>query len=291
MPNKTNLFIILLTSIFALTGCKTVEIKDINTGFSPTSNTLKYNVSDFNLSNQQIFQLAAKEFKHQLNVVPKYRQRSAANTPQTVRGTNFNQTSCSSDTQCSISVTYYNGEYYSSTRNTYTTDQSLTIPFQLSRKDGVVTVKAIISGKAQSTIRKNPIFLPYSEILSSHQILSLFEKISNLKPTLTVKKAYKGNFNVNQNDNVVYANFKRLMGLYRNASDQDKTVIGKNSIFNLNTPNGVSPLGVEVYPSSKGTIVDYSFSLNHEILPNGEKATDKALVKSLKRSISQTASL
>lgn len=133
-----------------------------------------------------------------------------------------------------------------------------------------------------------------SPLLSQSEITQKYSQLAKLRPVLSVQETYNGEFELadkNTSDVIVYANFKRLMGLYERSSEETRDVIGMSSIFRLNTQKGLRPLGVSVYPTRAGTLVSYKFTLPYKLNPDGTSDFDQGMVDALKANIKKVANM
>jgi len=274
---------------FFLVGCEAPQFKPVNIDFHPTVLTFTYDTSYKKLNNKNVFDQISKSLQLSTYSVPnKHQSGSTASSFVNIKGKEV-YTVCATENSCLYEVRFINGELYKVTNNTYATTQSLKIPVTFIQKNNKLIVKVALNGKIDTISGHSAIYIPYSSYLSGQEITKVFNDMAKISPVIKVSRSYNGEFDVDADDNIVFGNFKRFMGPYKYDDGASKNIIGKKSAFKLNTPNGVVPLVIEVYPTRKGSVASYSFSLNYDLAPNGTNTFDEGLAAGLIRTIKNTA--
>lgn len=166
----------------------------------------------------------------------------------------------------------------------------MSIPVTFSRSGDELEAKVALSGSVTETVARSPIFITYDKLLSVQQINDVQQRIAAISPKINFKKTFSGEVEVDADDTIVYANFKRSMGFYKYPSDHgSKDVIGKKAALNLHLKNGNVPLFVEIYPTRKGSVTSYNFTQSYKALPDGTTSFDQSIVDGAVRTIENTA--
>ncbi|MBN1840077.1 MAG: hypothetical protein JW802_08560 [Campylobacterales bacterium] len=113
----------------------------------------------------------------------------------------------------------------------------------------------------------------------------MFDSLKN-KPIIIERQVeFKGEINTQYPDKSIYANFKRLMGLYSWGGNESITESKKQNSFNLIVANKSYPLHIEVYPYRDGSKVNYSATLFYQIDSAGNSTLTSKDIKELHKKI------
>ncbi len=279
-------FIPLLSAIL-VSGCQTAQVKSSNVNFPPTVLTFKYS-KDQTTVNQVLNTLSAS-LDRALRYIPNKQQRSVVNsgTPS-IKGKTIDK-KCENSNKCIFEVTIVNGGVYPPGVGVRATTQKFEVPVNIIENKDIILAKVSINGLVDTLEGRNLIYIPYSPYLSNSKLVNIFRAISRISPVIKKSRSFNGDFDLDAKDDVVYGNFKRLMGIH--SSEKGKDVIGKKSIFNLKTPNKTIPLFIEVYPSRKGSLTNYEFTIDYQLKPDGTSTFDSKLPNTLISTIKKTASI
>ncbi|MCX6061138.1 MAG: hypothetical protein NT103_02675 [Campylobacterales bacterium] len=114
---------------------------------------------------------------------------------------------------------------------------------------------------------------------------SVFDKLDQLTLTINKNYAFKGEVNTKYPDKAVYANFKRLMGIYNWRVEDKVSDIKKENTFTLTVQGKQYPLYVEVFPYRDGTKVIYSTTVGYVINSKGSCSLNQTDIKELNKQI------
>ena len=121
--------------------------------------------------------------------------------------------------------------------------------------------------------------------------INIFNSLKNKPITIKRKVEFKGEVNTKYPDKSVYANFKRLMGEFRNwrwwssTSNEKISETKKQNSFNLKVGNSSYPLHVEVYPYREGSKVTYTATLSYNIDSQGNATLKSSDIQDLHKKI------
>lgn len=118
----------------------------------------------------------------------------------------------------------------------------------------------------------------------------LYANLKNQKVALEL--AINGEINTKYNDSSTYANFERMLGVYR-WNDREKPTnvdIAKEKYFAFKLPDGQSmPLHIKVYPYQNGSKVVYDMPIKYSLDMNGGMSLSKQDMENIKKQISKIA--
>lgn len=293
---KTVLTVLTISYALTLSGCKPATVKSISTSFQPTVLNFKYDASEPVINKTSVLNAIKNDIEAEVKKIGGKKKATYIKAGTNIRDTHGYtiQSSCittSNNDECQIKITFYNGEYYSSTSNEYSTIQTIKIPVKLNSINNIITAKVSLSGNASSLEARSPLFIPYKPYATSRDLEKVFYGSSTIKPSISFNKVFSKQIEIDADDTIVFANLKRTYGLYSYSNDQGKDKIGKKSAFKLSTQQGFKPLLVEVYPTRQGSIMDYSFELIFKAEPNGTINFNPSEIDALNRSILSVANM
>jgi hypothetical protein len=277
-----------------LTGCQTTQVSTVKSSFNPTVLEYKYSISENSISSNDVTKAIAETIQAQLSGYPDRFETHPRNSDgsyssfKDVKGKTVSYR-CNTPTTCNVEIKFENGEYYITTKRYSLSKQQINIPITFEHDQALLKAKVAISGDVIQTTSKNPLFIPYKQFLTGSEVDRVLGKIAAISPDVVFSKSYKGEVESDVDDTIVYANFKRSMGFYKYESDYgSKNHIGKNAAFALNTKQGRIPLRIETYPSRKGSITSYEFTMNYQAKPDGSTTFDQGFVDGTIRTIENT---
>jgi len=111
-------------------------------------------------------------------------------------------------------------------------------------------------------------------------INSIFDKLNSIQTTSYVSRSIKinGEVNTKYNNAAIYANFERLLGVYKWGNSQPSNVdITKEKSFSFKLKDGtIFPLHVKVYPYKAGSKVVYNANVPYRVYLDGKTSITKA---------------
>ena len=278
-----------------LVGCQTAQVKTLKTNFNPTVLSFKYDATESEVNNKSITREISKSIHQALaNYADEQEQAGrlsdgSTSGINTVKGKNIDFL-CNTAISCRIDVSFLNGSHYPESGQKRLSKQVIHIPVTFKRLGNELEASVSLSGSITETTATSPLFVKYDHFLSAQQLDNVQYNISKILPVVNFMKTFKGEIEVEADDTIVYANFKRIMGFYKYPSDYgSKDVIGKTAALNLRMKNGNVPLFIETYPTRAGSITSYEFTQKFSALPDGTTTFKQGLVDGAIRSIENTA--
>jgi hypothetical protein len=256
-------------------GCSFLEVKPETLVIKPTSKVFKFiskTPDGSTLDDYQIMSSLEKQIMTASKVMAAKSIYKCAGCARDYKGIETKRN------RNEILVSYVNGEDYDTGR--YTTNISGKYVIEINDIDGFKMVKVLTPMKLDLAPKSNPIFIPYKPLKPIASVASDINRINNrINPSFSRSHQYKGSVNVKFNDESVYANFRRELGLYRGTIDgNSKDNIKKEQVFNL----GGSYVGIIVYPYRNGSKVEYSFYRSYSLTSDGKTSYDKMEVEAKK---------
>jgi hypothetical protein len=284
-----------IASTLMLSGCQTAKVKTLKTNFNPTVLSFKYDGTENEVNNKSITREISQSIHHALSNHPDEQEQvgrlsdGSASGINTVQGKSINFL-CNTATSCRIDVSFINGSRYTGSGQERLSKQVINIPIVFERSGNELRANVSLTGSITETTATSPLFIKYDHLLSTQQLDSVQNGISKISPSVNFTKTFKGEIEVEADDTIIYANFKRTMGFYKYPSDYgSKDVIGKTAALNLRMKTGNVPLFIETYPTHSGSITSYKFTQKFSALPDGTTTFKQGLVDGAIRTIENTA--
>lgn len=286
---------IVIASTLILSGCQAAQIKTLKTNFQPKVLSFKFDATENEINNKSItraisesIHIALSNYSDEQELTGRLSDGSLSGIND-VRGKSV-EFSCNTPTSCRIDVSFVNGAHYTGTRTKLLSKQVMNIPVVFSQQGFELEARVSLNGSITETTASSPIFIKYDQFLTAQQLDNSQNRISQILPTIKFNKTFKGEIEVDADDTIVYANFKRTLGFYKYPSDKgSKDVIGKTAALNLRMKSGNIPLLIETYPTRKGSITSYKFTQSFSALPDGTTTFDQGLIDGAIRTIENIA--
>lgn len=283
---RKNLIAVSLIGLAALsTGCKTAPVMPVTSNFNPTVLTHEFETKESKISKHDVMSAIGNSLEKGSGIRTTYRYGSP--TLPKVAGLSTSW-SCKSDLDCLVSMTFINGEQYTTQRRVSV--QKIHIPVALKINENSITAKVSITGKSTFQEGTNPFMSAYDALLSPTELEKVLNGLAGSTPRIKFIKSYSKETDIDTTDTIVFSNLKRTYGLYKFASDQEKNKIGKKTAFNLKTDTGVTPLVVEIFPTRSGAAIEYSFKQSYIATPDGKTTYNLKEANALEASIVKVAS-
>lgn len=119
----------------------------------------------------------------------------------------------------------------------------------------------------------------------------IFNSLKSKPLTISRSIEFKGEVNTKYPDKAIYANFKRILGEFRNwrywsrTNNERISESKKQNSFDLKINKKSYPLHVEVYPYRNGSKVTYSTTLEYTIDSNGNSTLNPKDIKELHKKV------
>lgn len=281
---RSILSFILLSSVVALTACKSAQIKPEDIDFQPTVLTFKYDASQ--ISEGRVRRSISDAIEKGSGVREKSQYRQVGKIPSTttpgIKGQQVS-THCNNDSDCSIRVTFHRGEKL--LHSSPTTKQILNFPLSIVRDGDFWVAKLEIIKDVKVVEENNPIFIPYDPMLSARELSLVLKRLSEISPVAVFGKNYEGVIDSKLEEEIVSTNLKRAMNVSSEVVRWERKVIGDVGVYDLAIGDGTALLLTDTYPTSSGTQVAYEFRKTFHAYPDGQTDYSEDQISAARKSI------
>lgn len=280
--------LLILPVFIMLIGCSMIQVKPETVQLLPQNKEFVFieeSPSGRKITENEIIEKIAEQIRKNSGIRPLGKIHSGSGQLYYLKGLDIKVNGNA------IAMSYVNGDYHESVNIKYSTDIFAKYEVDINTNNGKKYVNVRTPSIVDLKPGKGVLFIPIRPLISMPEAIADINNINKMiDPEITDFRRCVGEIDVKYNDESVYANFSRLLGLYNYKNDEIKKYdIKKDRVFNLGLTTEPLPVKIVVYPYRNGSKVVYEFESKFSIKSNGTTTFDESKINNYVATIRKVA--